>query len=190
MNFLKQGLVATIQPDYLVKLSPNFGSFTNCFTFMQGFDVNFVSRLGVKTLRPEDLGWLHFTTKEQWKQAVSKHFDPAGIPAQKGTLADREGNELNPNINTSITHNLCHLGLNFDGNYVLAICFPKIEGALDYHFAVFNGNYWLEQAGHGGPLNIWNDENYMLNDVYNRKDRNGNLFYVPESAFIFKKRID
>ena len=45
----------------------------------------------------------------------------------------------------------------------------------NYHFAVFNGNYWLEQAGHGGPLNIWSDENSMINDVI---------------CFIFKKRID
>lgn len=33
--------------------------------------------------------------------------------------------------------------------FVPAICFPLIKGATDYHWAVHNGNYWLEQEGHG-----------------------------------------
>jgi hypothetical protein len=66
-------------------ISPNawtserrFGPFTNCYTFMTGFDEQFIGTLGVTALRPEDLGWIHFSTKREWKDAVEMYFSPGG----------------------------------------------------------------------------------------------------------------
>ena len=49
-----RGLVAKVFPDYFN--SAAFGSMTNCFTFMTGFDDNFMQSLGVKALRPPTSG--------------------------------------------------------------------------------------------------------------------------------------
>jgi hypothetical protein len=187
----KPGLLATIFPDGLVQFSLSFGSFTNCFTFMQGFDDNFVSGLSVETLRPETLGWTNLRSREEWLVAVSNHFSPSGIPAQRGSSADREGEDdmIHKLYSCSINY-YNNTGLNFDAPFVNAICVPKISGALDYHFAVFNGIYWLEQAGHGGPLNIWKSQQDMMNDIYRRTNLQGQYLYVRNSAFVFKKRID
>jgi hypothetical protein len=71
---------------------------------------------------------------------------------------------------------------------VRALCFPLIEGASDYHWAVEHGPYWLEQAGHGGPINVWSSLNEMVDSIYLRGDDNGK-FYVKGSHFFFTMRI-
>ena len=43
-----------------------------------------------------------------------------------------------------------------------------IKDATDYHWAIFSGTHWLEQAGRGGPLNIWANEDDLIADVYKR----------------------
>jgi hypothetical protein len=53
---------------------------------------------------------------------------------------------------------------------------------------VYNGMYWLEQAGDGGPINIWASIDGLLENVYNRSDDAGKL-YVRDSHFFFSKRI-
>ena len=45
-----------------------------------------------------------------------------------------------------------------------------VLGGHDYHWAVLNGVYWLEQAGRGGSLNVWDSLNDMVGDVYSRLD--------------------
>ena len=52
-----------------------------------------------------------------------------------------------------ILQQLSSPGQAFDYPFAWGICFPKIIGAHDYHWAIYNGIYWLEQAGHGGNLN-------------------------------------
>jgi hypothetical protein len=183
-----QGLVATVYPKYF-NVAP-FGSFTNYFTFMTGFDDNFMGFLGVKALRPEDLGWTNLHTKEEWITAVNSYFNPELPEAQPGSTADRYGEcfpyQDVPHISSSV---LCDSsGLHWTPPSVPAICFPLIEGATDYHWAVYNGFYWLEQAGHGGPINVWVSVIDMIDDVYKRVDSTGKL-YVEGSHFYFSKRI-
>jgi hypothetical protein len=71
-----------------------------------------------------------------------------------------------------------------------ALCFPKIAGASDYHWAVHNGTYWVEQAWHGGPLQIWATVEDLLRDVYGRVNEVGQHRYVQDSAFFFNKRLE
>jgi hypothetical protein len=192
MNANKQGLVATVFPRYFEHVSKSFGLFTNYYTFMQGFDEKFAAGLGVQTLRPEDLGWTDLATTDEWFRAVSAHFNPNVIPAQQGSPADRECIQSNYIINPIYSSTIEHyksMGLNYTAPYVNAICVPKIKGATDYHFAVNNGMYWLEQAGKEGSLNIWTNVEDMLNDVYSRHN-NEKPYYVRNSHFFFKKRIE
>ena len=158
-----------------------FGPFTNCYTFMTGFDQQFISTLGVTALRPEDLGWTHFSTKMEWKDAVEMYFSPGGVTG-------REGNQQM----FMIWHDFIQeQRLTFDYPFDWAVCFPMVLGGHDYHWAVHNGIYWLEQAGRGGSLNIWNSLNDMIGDVYSRRDPvTGEPAYVVGSHFFFKKRLD
>lgn len=175
-----RGLVATVFPKYFN--SAAFGSLTNCFTFMTGFDDTFMEVLGVTVLRPEDLGWIKLETKEEWISAVTDYFKPQLPEAQRGSVADRLGTYayepgtcahetdtcshgfLNlPYISSSF---LCEpTGLHWTPPSVPALYFPLIKGAKDYHWAVYNATYWLEQAGCGGPINVWAHLDGLLEDV-------------------------
>jgi hypothetical protein len=64
-----------------------------------------------------------------------------------------------------------------------------IKGATDYHWAIFNGTFWLEQAGRGGSLKLWDNENDLIADVYKRGDDHGK-FYVEGSHFFFLLPVD
>lgn len=198
MNLPQQpgGLVARIYPKYFN--SAAFGSLTNCFIFLTGFDNGFHEVLGVKPIRPEDLGWTDLPTKDEWIAAVSQYFNPQLPASQTGSTADRFGECLShmgggavasfvPLISHSI---LCEFtGLHWTPPCTAAVCFPLISGALDYHWAVYNGTYWLEQAGQGGPINIWASIDGLVEDVYNRGDGDRKL-YVKDSHFFFSKRIE
>ena len=171
-----------------------FGPFTNCYTFMTGFDQQFISTLGVTALRPEDLGWIHFRTKGEWKDAVEMYFSPAGVVPQAGTGAAREGNQ-HMHALFMIWHDFIKeqwlAGLTSDYPFAWAVCFPWVLGGHDYHWAVNNGIYWLEQAGRGGRLNVWDSLNDMMEAVYSRRDPDtGELAYVRGSHFFFKKRLE
>jgi hypothetical protein len=78
------GLVATVYP--MSFNSAALGNLINCFTFLTGFDDTFMEFLGVKSLRPEDMGWTKLQTKEDWISAVSDYFKP-----QPGSTVDRCG---------------------------------------------------------------------------------------------------
>ena len=169
-----------------------FGPFRNCYTFMTGFDEHFISSLGVTALRPEDLGWTYYDTKEQWKAAVDLYFSPGGIVPQAGSVAHREGKQqMSFMIWSDFIHQQQQAGLTFDYPSVWAICFPMVRRAHDYHWAVHNGMYWLEQAGRGGNLNVWDSLNDMISDVYSRRDEvTDKPAYVRNSHFFFKKRLE
>jgi hypothetical protein len=82
-------------------------------------------------------------------------------------------------------------GMMFDYPSVWGICFPMIRGAHDHHWAIHNGLYWMEQAGYGGDLNVWNSLTDMISDVYSRIDEDtGEPVYVRGSHFFFKKRLE
>ncbi|TPX45977.1 hypothetical protein SeLEV6574_g03516 [Synchytrium endobioticum] len=164
------GLVDTV-PASAFKTDLRFGPFTNCFTFMTGFDDNFMDKLGIRALRPEHLRWTELATKELWVKTVTDYFSPQNPLPQPGTVVAREG-------------------IHFSAPSVKCICFPKINGALDYHWAIYNNLYWLEQAGQGGPLNIWSHMNAMIEDIYSRVDEHGNRLYALNSAFMFDKRVE
>ncbi|GLI63155.1 hypothetical protein VaNZ11_005911, partial [Volvox africanus] len=100
-------------------------------------------------------------TKEEWITAVYNYFKPELPEPQPGSTADR-------------------YGLHWTPPSVPALCFPLIQGATDYHWAVFNGTYWLEQAGHRGPINVWASLDGMVEDIYKRGDASGK-FYVESS---------
>ena len=78
-------------------------------------------------------------------------------------------------------------GLRWTVNSARALCFPMIKGATDYHRAIFTGTYWLEQAGRGGPLNIWANEDDLIADVYKRGDGKS---YVEGSHFFFMLPVE
>jgi hypothetical protein len=191
------GLVAKVYPKYFN--SAAFGSLTNCFTFMVGFDDMFMEFLGVKVLRPEDLEWTKLQTKEEWISAVTAYFKPELPELQPGSTANRFGTcfpdldqthsypeQAMPYISSSI---LCEpTGLYWTPPSVPALCFPLIQGARDYHWAVYNGTYWLEQAGRAGPINVWASLDGLVEDVYKRGDHDGK-YYVEGSHFFFSKRI-
>lgn len=185
-----RGLVAKIYPNY-VNSSTAFGSLTNCFTFMTGFDDAFMDFLGVKALRPEDLGWIELETQQEWIDAVNDYFNPTLPEAQPGSTAHRFGTCSHsfpdlPYISSSV---LCDpTGLHWTPPSTVALCFPLIKGATDYHWAVYNGTFWLEQAGCAGPINVWACLDGMLEDVYKRGDDNGK-FYVEGSHFFFSKKM-
>ena len=190
-------LVARIYPKYFN--SAAFGNLTNCFTFLTGFDDGFHERLGVKPIRPEDLGWTDLATKEDWIAAVTQYFNPQLPSPQAGSTADRFG-ETSLRAGTAaaasavplISHSaLCEsVGLHWSPPCTAAVCFPMIRGALDYHWAVYNGTYWLEQAGSGGPINIWASIEGLVKDVYDRDHvASGDKLYVRDSHFFFSKTI-
>ena len=108
-----------------------FGPFTNCYTFMTGFDQQFISTLGVTSLRPEDLGWTHFSTKMEWKDAVEMYFSPGGVVPQTGSVAAREGNQQMHAL-FMIWHDFIQeqrlAGLTFDYPFAWAVCFPMVLG--------------------------------------------------------------
>jgi hypothetical protein len=96
-------------------------------------------------------GWTKYQTRDDWIAAVLGYFSTKlAEPQQRGSRAYR------------------------------ALCFPMIKGATDYHWAIFNGTYWLEQAGRGGPLNMWANENDLLADVYKRGDDNTVRIWVDQ----------
>jgi hypothetical protein len=161
-----------------------FGPFTNCFTFMTGFDDQFIQGLGCKALRPEELGWTWLETSKQWEEKVTHYFSPGGIVPQTGSMAHREGEQQQLFMIWSQFISLQRSGLVFDYPFVWVICFPMIRGASDYHWAIHNGVYWMEQAGRGGPLNVWDSLNDMIEDIYSRS------LYVRGSHFFFKKRLE
>ena len=182
-------LIESIAPD-IWRSEHKFGPFTNCFTFMTGFDDQFIIGLGVNTLRPEDMGWTCLETKDQWEHVVKHYFSPGGIVPQAGSVASREGKQQLFMIWQEFIH-LQQSGLLVDYPSVWAICFPMIRGALDYHWAVNNGVYWLEQAGHGGHLNVWDNLQDMIEHIYTRLDDATQMpLYVRGSHFFFKKRME
>lgn len=148
------GLVATVYPKYFN--SAALGNLNHCFTFMTGFDDDFMEFLGVKALRPEDLGWTKMQTKEEWISVVNDYFKPQLPEPQPPSVP--------------------------------ALCFPLIQGATHYHWAVYNGLYWLEQAGNGGPINVWVSPDGMVDDIYQRGDVSGK-YHVEGSHFFFAKRM-
>ena len=166
---------------------------------MTGFENSFMEYLGVKALRPEDLRWTELQTKEEWIGAVRGYFNPQLPDPQFGSSADRYGtccpdfeqthafpDQTLPHISSSV---LCDpTGLHWVPPSVPALCFPLIQGATDYHWAVYNGTYWLEQAGHGGPLNIWASLDGMIDDIYNR-EAGGDKFYAQGSHFSSPKGL-
>ena len=185
------GLAGTVYPNFFYNLA--FFNLTNCFTFMTGFADTFMDTfifLGVRALRPEDLGWTSLQTKEEWIHAVKEYFNPELPTPQSGSTADRYGRYgLDPALPYMNSLVLCDsTGLHWTPPSVPAICFPLIQGAHDYHRAVYNGMYWLEQAGKGGPINAWASLEGMIDDIYSRGDDAGK-FYVNGSHFFFSKRI-
>jgi hypothetical protein len=60
-----------------------------------------------------------------------------------------------------------------------SICFPLIKGATECHWAVYNGSVWVEQASHGGAINVWASSEELIDDVYKRGH------FVPGSHFFF-----
>ena len=185
-----RGLVATVFPAYFN--SAAFGSMTNCFTFMTGFDDNFMQSLGVKALRPQHLGWTKLETKEEWAEKVTAYFNPQLPKPQPGSTADRNGtcSHTPPNLPYISSSVLCDpTGLHWTPPSGLALCFPLIKGATDYHWAAYNGTYWLEQAGRGGPINVWATSECLIEDVYTRGDDKGK-YYVEGSHFFFSKKIE
>lgn len=188
-------LLASISPSVWTS-ERSFGPFTNCYTFMTGFDEQFIKTLGVTALRPEELGWTSFNTKREWKDAVEMYFSPGGVVPQAGSVAAREGNQP-MHLLFMIWYDFIKeqrngiAGLTFDYPFAWAVCFPMVSGGHDYHWAVHNGMYWLEQAGRGGDLNIWDSLNDMIENVYSRPDKDtGELAYVRGSHFFFKKRLE
>lgn len=164
-----RGLAATVYPKYFN--AAVFGSLINCFTFLTGFDDTFMECLGVEAIRPKDLGWTNLETKKEWISAVNEYFMPHLPEPNPASTNNRFGT--------------------YDFNWtptVPALCFPLIKGATDYHWAVYNGTYWLEQAGHGGAINLWASLDGLLEAVYKRGDGDGK-FYVEGSHFFFKKNI-
>lgn len=192
-----RGLVATVYPKYFN--SAAFGSLTNCFTFMTGFDNAFMEFLGVTALRPEDLGWTNLETKEEWISAVNDYFKPLLPEPQHGSTADRFGTyEPDTCALDTCSHSLPDLpyisssvlceptGIHWTPPSVPALCFPLVKGATDYHWAVYNGTYWLEQAGRGGAINVWASLDGLVEAVYKRGD---GKYYEDGSHFFFSKRI-
>jgi len=151
------GLVATVYPQYFH--SAALGNLNHCFTFMKGFDDAFMGFLGVKALRPEDLGWTKMQTKEEWIRVVNDYFKPQ--------LPDPPHCTPPPSVP--------------------ALCFPLIQGATRYHWAVYNGTYWLEQDVYGGPINVWESLGGMVHNIYYRGDCGGK-YYVEGSHFFFAKK--
>ena len=185
------GLVAIVYPNYFN--SPHFrGLVSNCFTFMTGFDDTFMGSLGVKALRPEDLEWTSLRTKEGWVSAVNQYFNPHLPEPQPGSTVARYGRCFLDHC-CNCYHDYQTLGCAYAGLHwippsVRALCFPLIEGASDYHWAVEHGPYWLEQACHGGPINVWSSLNEMVDSIYQRGDDKGKI-YVKGSHFFFTMRI-
>jgi hypothetical protein len=177
--FHPSGLVATVYPKYFN--SAALGNLTQCFTFMTGFDDDFMEFLGVKALRPEDLGWTKMQTKEEWISVVNDYFKPQLPEPQPppGSMAGRRY-DLNQSHSSPDRH--------WSPPSVPALCFPLIQGATHYHWAVYNGTYWLEQAGDGGPINVWVSFDGMVDDIYQRGDVSGK-YHVEGSHFLFAKRM-
>ena len=168
-----RGLVAIIYPNYFN--SPHFRCLVSeCLTFTTGFDDLFMGSLGVKALRPEELGWTSLKTREGWVGAVNQYFNPQLSESQSSCFLDH-------------CHH-CYRGLHRTAPTARGLCFPLVEGASDYHWAVEHGAYWLEQASHGGPINVWSSLDEMVDSIYRRGDDKGK-FYVKGSHFIFTMRI-
>ena len=175
-----RGLVASVQPNYFNNAA--FATLTNCFTTLTGFDANFIGSLLVTAVRPDELGWKRYQTRDNWIAAVGNYFSTKLAEPQRGSGADRHGQcqcQCSPHISS-----LKPTGLHWTVNTTRALCFPMIEGATDYHWAIFTGTYWLEQAGRGGPLNIWANEDDLIADVYNRG------YYVEGSHFFFMLPVE
>ena len=150
-----RGLVASIQPNYFNDAA--FATMTNCFTSLTGFDANFIGSLHVTALRPDELGWAaKYQTRDDWIAAVGNYFSTKLAEPQRGSGADRHGKCS------------CRCPLHWTVKSARALCFPMIKDATDYHWAIFSGTHWLEQAGRGGPLNIWANEDDLIADVYKR----------------------
>ena len=188
-NQRRPGLILSVYPDYF-RGTISFGPLTNCFTFLTGFDDQFMGSLGVvHAFRPEDLGWTNLATQAEWLRVVNAYFDPSLVPAQLGSVAEREGYGCTHDLYLSSQNLYLLIGLDWTPPTHAAVCFPMITGALDYHWAVHNGSYWVEQAGHGGPLQIWATIDDLVRDVYSRTNDKGQSLYVKDSAFLFNKRI-
>ena len=86
-----------------------------------------------------------------------------------------------PTVTVSVRASVLYTGRS---NLRARMCFPMIKDATDYHWAIFSGTHWLEQAGRGGPLNIWANEDDLIADVYKRGS------YVEGSHFFFMMPID
>ena len=141
---------------------------TNCFTSLTGFDANFIGSLQV-TARPDDLGWTKYQTRDDWIAAVGRYFSTKLAEPQRGSGADRNGrcSHSCPNLPYVSSLLMCKpVGLHWTVNSTRALCFPMIKGATDYHWAIFNGTFWLEQAGRGGSLKLWDNENDLIADVF------------------------
>jgi hypothetical protein len=184
----KKGLVATVYPRYFNTTA--FGALTNCFTFLTGFDESFMDFYGVKELRPEDLGWTRLSTQQEWISAVNAYFNASryGESSKCARLETHGGDPLPDTPYVSSTFLCDSTGLHWTPPSVPAVCFPMVKGARDCHWCAFNGTYWLEQAGHAGPMNVWASQDDMIADVYTRGDSRGNL-YVPGSHFFFSRQL-
>ena len=150
----------------------NFDLTTNCYDFL----TQVYAPPGTSILRPEDLGWLDLKKSQEWEDEVTKYFSSTKTPLDPYSPLSRElalqGGSEPPTQS------------------VRALCFPLVEGATDYHWAVeidIDRGIWAEQAGQGGPLRIWNDKDKMIKNIYTRRSDKGILFYVPKSHFEFNK---
>jgi hypothetical protein len=188
MGTRPRGLVASIQPDYLHDAA--FAVVTNCFTTLTSFDAKFMGSLQVTALRPEELGWTKYETRDAWIAAVGTYFSTKLAEPQRGSGADRHGKCSRSRLNLPYVASLslcASTDLRWTVNSARALCFPMIKGASDYHWAIFTGTYWLEQAGRGGPVNLWATEGDLIADVYTRGDGKR---YVEGSHFYFMMPVD
>lgn len=131
--------------------------------------------------RPEQQPGLIGGPMDAWIEYTNR-FSPAMGPYQRGGHLDRAlrllGNRAPPQ----------------EHRYRWVMCFPYIEEAHDYHwvaqFKRRGGGLWfIEQAGQGGPLLVWDDVEEMQRAIYARTNSEGQHYYVRGSAFWFKCRI-
>ncbi|KAJ1408131.1 hypothetical protein B484DRAFT_456376, partial [Ochromonadaceae sp. CCMP2298] len=157
-------------------------------------------------LTPEDHGWTKLKTRDEWIRAVTRYFSPDAPPVQEGSSADRNADLLSFREGPQIP---------FTYSFNWVYCFPQIGTAMDYHWAMITKDAVgkdciVEQAGMGGDILAWYDEDNFLKSVYSRGncyiDATGEVrflkrgegfppgvtvtpnYYVPDTHFVFKCR--
>jgi hypothetical protein len=116
-----------------------------------------------------------------WKETIINKYSPVSPSSQKGSTASRNEDLVGKKFN--------------DYPSTKVICWPYIPGANDYHWAVYLKNLWCEQAGLGGQLQLWDNKNELIENVYSRGCQNSitgkfDLYYVKGSHFEFDCRYD